>query len=250
MHALNPAAGDKVAGFVPPPLIAMPPPAALDVADPSPDLQALPETLRPLAMRGELRRFRKGALLLEEGEHGDALFVILQGRVKAFSAAPPDRFGRDPGREITYRIYGPGEYVGEMSLDGGPRSASVVALEATLCSLITRRSLREHIAEHPDFAFELLARVIRRARHATRNARSLALLDVYGRLTMLLDEMAVAQPDGTRWIEERLTHAETASRLGCSREMVSRLMKDLLLGGYASQEGAGLRLLKPLPANW
>ena len=263
MHALNPAparpaggtsggtsgvlAGDTVSAFALPPFASMPPPAVADAADPSSDLQALPEPLRPLAARGELRRFRKGALLLEEGEHGDTLYVVLQGRVKAYSAAPPDRFGRDPGREITYGIYGPGEYVGEMSLDGGPRSASVVALESTLCSLVTRRSLREHIAEHPDFAFELLARVIRRARHATRNARSLALLDVYGRLTMLLDEMAVAQPDGTRWIEELLTHAETASRLGCSREMVSRLMKDLLLGGYVLPKGPGWTVASTLP---
>jgi CRP/FNR family cyclic AMP-dependent transcriptional regulator len=217
---------------------------------PTADLAALPESLRPLAARGERKRFRKGTLLVEEGEHGDTLFVILQGRVKAFSAAPPDRFGRDPGREITYGLYGPGEYVGEMSLDGGPRSASVIAVEPTLCAVVTRRSLREHIAEHPDFAFELIARVIRRARGATRNARSLALLDVYGRLTQLLDELSSPQQDGSRWIPDRLTHAETASRLGCSREMVSRLMKDLTLGGYARAEGAGLRLLKPLPARW
>jgi CRP/FNR family cyclic AMP-dependent transcriptional regulator len=226
------------------------PPAAFDATPAAPDLQSLPETLRDLAARGETRRFRKGTLLVEEGDQGDTLYLILQGRVKAYSAAPPDRFGRDPGREITFGIYGAGEYVGEMSLDGGPRSASVVALEPVLASVVTRRSLREHIAEHPDFAFELLARVIHRARLATRNARAMALLDVYGRLTTLLDEMSAAQPDGTRWIEERLTHAETASRLGCSREMISRLMKDLLVGGYARQEGTGLRLLKPLPARW
>jgi CRP/FNR family transcriptional regulator, cyclic AMP receptor protein len=259
MHALTqPAAPDgraawTAAGATVPassPAIMPSPHASPDPHPPTADLAAVPETLRPLAARGERKRFRKGALLLEEGEQGDTLFVILQGRVKAFSAAPPDRFGRDPGREITFGIYGAGEYVGEMSLDGGPRSASVVALEPTLCAVLTRRSLREHIAEHPDFAFELLARVIRRARGATRNARSLALLDVYGRLTLLLDELSEAQPDGTRWIDERLTHAETASRLGCSREMVSRLMKDLIQGGYARQESAGLRLLKALPSRW
>ena len=86
-------------------------------------LEALPEPLRQLAQRGEVKRFRKQQRLIEEGTHGDTLFVILSGRLRAFSAD-------ERGREIVYGIHGPGEYLGEMSLDGGPRSASVVAEEA------------------------------------------------------------------------------------------------------------------------
>ena len=207
--------------------------------------------LRPLAERGQLRRWRRGSLLVEEGDPGDTLLIVIDGRVKAFSETPPSAHGRDKVREITYGIYSAGDYIGEMTLDGGNRSASVIALETTVCSVVTRHSIRQHISEHPDFAFELLARVIARARGATTNAKGMALLDVYSRLRSLLDSLATeAAADGHRLIAERLTHAETASRLGCSREMVSRLLKDLDTGGYIRVEGAGLRLLKPLPMRW
>jgi len=217
-------------------------PAAAPPADPR-DLSHLPPALRALAERGEIRRYRKATLLIEEGDRGDSLYLVLSGRVKSYSLGAN-------GREITFGVYGPGEYVGEMSLDGGPRSASVITLDATTCAVVTRHTLRQHIAEQPDFALDLIARVIRRARLATNNARSMALLDVYGRLTQLLDELAVPQADGTRAIEERLTHATIASRVGCSREMVSRLMKDLENGGYVTTSRQRLHLCRPLPARW
>jgi CRP/FNR family cyclic AMP-dependent transcriptional regulator len=206
-------------------------------------IAALSEALRALARRGEIRRYRKNTLLIEEGDHGDTLYLILAGRLRSYASG-------DKGREITYGVYGPGEYLGEMSLDGGPRSANVITLEASTCAVITRTTLLQHIAEHPEFAFELIAKVIRRARAATLSAKQLALNDVYGRLVLLLDGLAAAQPDGTRLIEERLTHQELAHRLGCSREMVSRLMKDLELGGYLHTQPRQWQLLRPLPARW
>lgn len=202
-----------------------------------------PDTLRPLLERGQTRRYRKGTLLIEEGDLSDTLFIVLSGKVKSFSTDERDR-------EIVYGVYGPGEYLGEMSLDGGPRSASVITLEPTVCVVVTRKTLRDHIAASPEFAFELLARVIRRARLATQSARSMALLDVYGRLTQLLNELAVSQPDGTRVVDNRPTHAAIASRVGCSREMVSRLLKDLERGNYIRVEGNRLRLTSALPARW
>jgi len=202
-----------------------------------------PENLRSLLERGQTRRYRKGTLLIQEGDVGDTLFIVLSGRVKSFSTDERDR-------EVVYGTYGPGEYLGEMSLDGGPRSASVITLETTVCAVVTRKTLREHIAENPEFAFELLARVIRRARLATQSTRNMALLDVYGRLAALLAELAEPQADGTRLIAERLTHAALAARVGCSREMVSRLMKDLERGGYLVTQGRGLLLPRPLPSHW
>lgn len=217
----------------------MHPPA--DRSDPA--LAGLPEPLQALAARGVVRRHRKHAVLIEEGTLGDTLHLILKGQVKACSIDQRDR-------EIIYGIYGPGDYVGEMSLDGGPRSASVIALEATTCVVLTRMSLKAHIAEHPEFAFELLARVIKRARLATESARNMALMDVYGRLVHLLKSLALPQPDGTWMLTERVTHATLAARVGCSREMVSRLMKDLVDGGYIIRDGPGYRILRDLPAAW
>jgi CRP/FNR family cyclic AMP-dependent transcriptional regulator len=218
-------------------MLDLPPPTELA------HLPALSDALRALGRRGEVRRYRKNTLLIEEGDHGDTLYLILAGRLRSYAIG-------DKGREITYGVYGPGEYLGEMSLDGGPRSANVITLEASTCAVITRTTLQQHIAEHPEFAFELIGKIIRRARAATLSAKQLALNDVYGRLVLLLDGLAVALPDGRRLIEERLTHQELAHRLGCSREMVSRLMKDLEQGGYLQTQPRQWQLLRPLPARW
>ena len=203
----------------------------------------LSPALNALARRAVPRRYRKGVILIQEGEFGDTLYIVLSGRIKVFSLGPNDR-------EITFGLYGSGEFVGEMSLDGGPRAARVVTMEPTTCVVITRPTLLEHIAQYPEFAFELLAKVITRARMATRDARNMALMDSYGRLVALLDDLAVPQDDGTRRLISRLTHAEIASRIGCSREMVSRLLKDLERGGYTATIGRGLHILKPLPNRW
>jgi CRP/FNR family cyclic AMP-dependent transcriptional regulator len=152
---------------------------------------------------------------------------------------------------VVYGVYGAGDYFGEMSLDGGLRSASVMAETACTCAVLTRQTLREHIKAEPEFAFELIARVIGRARMATQSARSMALLDVYGRLVQLLDSMATPGSAGTRDIAPAPTHAAIAARLGCSREMVSRLLSDLERGGYLEVGvGRAVRLKRVLPTRW
>src|SRR5207237_5730097 len=127
-----------------------------------------------LALGGTLRRYRKNSVILNEGEVGVWLFVLLQGRVKVYSTDAD-------GREITYNMVEAGDYFAEMWLDGGPRSASVMTLDASVCSVVGRNALRDHLAEEPEFALELVSQVIRRARAATETARHTALPDVYGR---------------------------------------------------------------------
>ncbi|MEW6480602.1 MAG: Crp/Fnr family transcriptional regulator [Pseudomonadota bacterium] len=206
-----------------------------------------PETsphIEALAAQGVLRRYRRGALIIQEGETGDSLYIVQQGKLRAFLAD-------GHGKELTLGVYGPLEYVGEMSLDGGPRSANVEALEPSTCAVITRQVLLDYIAVHPEFALEMMARLIRRARMATESARSVALIDVYGRLVRLLNQMAL-EPDaqGARRLNERVTHQQLAQHLACSREMVSRLLKDLETGGYIDVRERWIWLLKPLPARW
>ncbi len=203
-------------------------------------------SMRALAERGVVRRYRRGTILIDEGDEGDTLFVVLTGRLRVFSSGGDGT--RD--REVTFNVHGPGECVGEMSLDGGPRSASVITVEPTTCAVITRQTLRDQIARDPDLALGLIARVIRRARLATESARGMATLDVYGRLVRRLEAVAVDDGTGVRWLPERTTHAMLASEIGCSREMVSRLMKDLVLGGWVAVEGRRIALLKPLPRSW
>ena len=201
------------------------------------------DSLRALARRGEPRRVRKGTRLISEDDVGDTIYIVVQGRLRAYSVGADER-------EITYATYGPGEYVGEMSLDGGARSADVEAIEPGVVVQVTRRTLEAHLAEQPQFAFELLAKVIRRARHATLSLRQNALNDVYGRLKAFLEAQSARAADGTWTLDPAPSHLEISRVIGCSREMVSRVIKDLELGGYVESGRRHVRVLKVLPAKW
>ena len=144
---------------------------------------------------------------------------------------------------------GPGEYVGEMALDGNPRSASVMTMESTAFSVVSRDPIREAIRKNPDFALEMISKIIDRARLATNSVKDLALLDVYGRVARLLLNMAV-EKDGKLEIPEKLTQQEIAERVGASRDMVSRIFRDLTAGGYISVESRHITINKKPPARW
>lgn len=206
-------------------------------------IERLPEPMRSLAALGELRHYRAGDLIVEEGAPGDALYVLLSGKVRAYSSDEAER-------EITYCIDTAGDCFGEMALDGGPRSATVEALEPSVCSFVTRITAFRRMAEDGTLATELLMRVIRRAREATERARRLAQMDVYGRFRALLDDLAIVDDAGLKRLPEPMTHQVLAARVGASREMISRLMKDLERGGYVRSEDRILILLRPLPARW
>ena len=206
-------------------------------------IAALSPTLRPLAQRGAVRSYKKSSVIINEGDVGESLFVLLQGRVKVYATD-------DNGREITYGNIDVGDYFGEMSLDGGPRSASVITLEPCVCSVVTRSSVRDYVAGQPDFAMELVTQVIRRARSATETARQMALLDVYGRVISTLEsEEGPGRPEAPVLLQQ-ITHQSIASRVGASREMVSRLLKDLEKGGYIAMGVKKITLLRKLPARW
>ncbi len=201
------------------------------------------EALRALAARGEPKLVAKGRLLVQEGDVGSTLYILLSGSLRAFSRSA------DSDRDVTYGVYLPGEYIGEMSLDGGARSADVETLAPSWVVMVTRTTLQQHIAERPEFAFELLSKVIRRARAATLSLRAVALNDVYGRVAWLLNDRAVLQADGTR-LAGPMTHQEMASLLGCTRPMVSKVMKELEVGGYVVGVGRMVRIDRPLPARF
>jgi CRP/FNR family cyclic AMP-dependent transcriptional regulator len=169
--------------------------------------------------------------------------VILSGRVKVYASSTA-------GREFVISFHGPGEYVGEMMLDGSPRSASVITVEPTTCAIVNRQSLRDFLLAHPDFALNLIFKLIHRVRVTTESVKSLALSDVYGRLARLLTTLARSAPDGRTLVPEKLTHQEIADRVGASRDMIGKLMKDLVAGGYLAVEDRTIVLLKKLPPGW
>lgn len=196
-----------------------------------------------LAAHGVTRSFPRNTVVITEGDTSDSLYLIIEGRVKVFLMD-------DQGREVILRTQGSGEYFGELALvDERPRSASVMTLEPAKFSIISRAAFDECLSRHPKIAMVLVRHLSRLVRALTENVRSLALLDVYGRIARLLLELAVKREDKLV-IEERLTHQEIASRVGASREMVSRIMKDLVDGGYVEQDGKRLVIHEKLPPAW
>ena len=200
------------------------------------------QTLRRIAETGVVRAFPRNAVLINEGDVGDSLYVVLSGRVKVYSS-------NESGREFVIDFHGPGEYVGEMSLDGAPRSASVMTVEPTTCAVVNRAQFRDFVLAHPDFAMHLIERLIHRVRVTTGNLKSLALSDVYGRLVRLLNTLA-QEVDGKSVVPERLTQQEIADRVGASRDMIGKLMKDLVAGGYLAVEDRTITILRKLPTGW
>jgi CRP/FNR family cyclic AMP-dependent transcriptional regulator len=199
--------------------------------------------VRELAERGQVRSFPKNAVIINEGDKGESLFVILSGRVKVYVSD-------DDGREMVLDIHGPGDYVGEMALDGRPRSASVMTLEPVSCSIVTREDLRAAIAANPDVAMGLIATLIERARIATDNVKNLALMDVYGRVARLLLQLARDDGSGSLVVPERMTQQDIADRVGASRDMISRIFKDLTVGGYVTVENRSITIHRKPPARW
>lgn len=200
--------------------------------------------MHALAEQGTARSYRKGAIIVSEGDTGDTLYILQTGQVRIFGADAQ-------AREVTYATTSAPDYFGEMSLDGGARSASVEALEACQCIVVTAHRVREHIAHSPELAFELITKIIARARATTITVRNLALLDAYGRLAATLNALAEPADDsGARPIPARTTHANLAQRIGTSREMVSKILRDLEKGGYISVDKRRMALMKKLPVKW
>ena len=206
-------------------------------------LQGIADTFtRQLASLGRLRTYPKNTVFITEGDSSDSVFVILSGRVKVF-------ISDTEGHEMILDTQGPGEYVGEMALDGKPRSASVMTLEPSTFAVVGREPVREAIRQNPDFALEMISRIIDRARIATSSVKDLALLDVYGRVARLLLNMSI-EKDGKLTIPEKLTQQEIAERVGASRDMVSRIFRDLTQGGYITVEHRYITINKKPPARW
>jgi CRP/FNR family cyclic AMP-dependent transcriptional regulator len=198
--------------------------------------------LRALAPNGTVRSFAKNAVIVNEGDETDSLFILLSGRVKAF-------VGEADGREVVLGSIGTGGCFGEMVLDGGPRSASIMTLEPSRFFVIPRGDFEGLLDRNPAFARQLIRMLIGKVRALTRKVLDLALKDVYGRFVKFIDENAIEQ-DGARVVQERLTQHDIAARIGGSREMVSRIVKDLTAGGYISVDAKQITVHKKLPAQW
>ena len=177
----------------------------------------------------------RGATIMVAGDQTDSLYIILSGRLKVMMSDAE-------GKEVILSILGPGEFFGEMGLiDDSPRSASVLAIEPCELLSIAKRDFNKCLADNFEMAMAVMRGLVRRLREADRKIGSLALLDVYGRVARLLLDMADTV-DGQKMVTKRLPKQDIAKMIGASREMVSRVMKDLQLGGYIEMRGSTIVL--------
>jgi CRP/FNR family cyclic AMP-dependent transcriptional regulator len=200
------------------------------------------QEIATLAEAAIVRTYPKNTIVVTEGERSDSLYVILSGRVKVLVSD-------ENGKDLVLNIQGPGEYFGELALDEGPRSASVATLETCRMAVIANDVLRHFLAEHPDAALQLIKGLIGRVRHATESLKDLALLDVYGRVAKLLLGLA-KETDGRMIIDQRFTQQDIADRVSASREMVSRILKDLSVGGYITYDNGRIVVQRRPPRAW
>ena len=200
------------------------------------------EELAAVTAHAVTRVYPRNAVILNEGDSSDSLYIILEGRVKAYVADAD-------GKEAVLSTQGPGEYFGEMVLDEGPRSASVMTLEPSRLLVVPKADFKDFLVRNPVFAARLIEKLIHRVRALTENVKSLALMDVYGRIARLLLELA-EKHDGKLVITEYLTQKDIASRVGASREMVSIILKDLTAGGYIRNEGRTIVIERTPPPRW
>ncbi|MDJ0738822.1 MAG: Crp/Fnr family transcriptional regulator [Gammaproteobacteria bacterium] len=188
------------------------------------------------------KHYRKNTVIIEKGDDANALYILLDGHAKAYVA-------NDKGKEIILSEQEPGAVLGELALLAGiPRTASVMTLTDSEFLVLSKHSFAECLKDHPNIAFNLIRSLAMQVQALTESVTDFALLDVYGRIAKVLVESSVEE-DGQR-ITHKLTHQQIADHVGASREMVSKILKDLKAGGYLSVVEKRYVIHRKLPARW
>jgi len=199
--------------------------------------------LRALFAHATIKTFPKNTMLVAEGDPTtDSIYLIQSGKVKVFLCSAD-------GKEVDLDVMEPGDYFGEMELDDGPRSVSVVTIEHSQLLVIRQSKFKKFVSENPAFAMQLIFKLIARTRGLLKNVKSLALLDVSDRVARLLLEMATEE-NGKLIITEKLSKRDIANRVGATREMASRAFKNLVSSGYIELEHKKITIARRLPQQW
>ena len=201
------------------------------------------EELQSIASHASSKTYPKNSIIINEGDETNSMYAIEKGKVKVFLC-------NEDGKEVILKMLGVGDYFGELAiLDAAPRSASIMTMEPCKFSIISKSEFDQSLDAHPEIARTLVVELTRTVRRLTENIRNLALMDVYGRVARTLLDMTV-DIDGQKVIDQKLTHQDIAKMIGSSREMVSRIMKDLQKGGYITSESKRIIINEKLPAGW
>ena len=212
------------------------------------DLEAIPllasltpAELREAARLFTIRSYPKNAIVATEGDRADLFNIILSGRIQFF-------WHDEGGRELKLGIDGPGGHFVDATLGGEPVLMSVIAIESLRVASIPIAEFRQLLLRHPQMALTLLLDVVARFRRLLKQTRALTMEDVYGRVVWLLQARAV-ETNG-KLVTEQMTHADIGQRVGATREMVGRVLRDLARGGYIKADRGRITILRKLPRHW
>jgi CRP/FNR family cyclic AMP-dependent transcriptional regulator len=199
--------------------------------------------LAEIEQHGVVKSFKKHAIVINQDDETYSLYVILSGSVKVYIS------GED-GREAVLNHQSAGDYFGDLALiDKQPRVASVMTTEPSRFMVISREDFMKCLSKNPEIAINLIKPMTSRMRMLAKNVSNLALLDVYGRVARVLLEQAEEQDNG-ELITAKITQQEIADMVGASRAMVSRILKDLKVGGYISVDKKRISIHQKLPSHW
>jgi len=183
-----------------------------------------------------MRAYEKGEVILREGDAADTLYILLAGQAKVY-------LRDDANREVILNTFGPGDFFGEIPLfDQEPRSANVAALDRCHVQMLSYRTFQKVIEHSPEIARLLMKTLAARLRHADRQIGTLALMNISGRVSRTLLELAIVS-NGRRVVGEPFTQKDLAGMIGASREMVNRTLKDLTDQGYISVQRKSITIL-------
>lgn len=203
-----------------------------------------PYEMEALSASCVVRSYPKNTVIINENDHADSLYIIESGRVKVYCSDKN-------GKEFIMNTLSAEDYFGELALlDDDKRSASVRTMEKSSFCIIYKEDFNHVLEQQPNIAKTLIRNLTRRVRKLTKDVKALALQDVYGRVTNVLTNLSEPRDDHTSVIPEKLTQQDIADRVGASREMVARILKDLTIGEYISFEGRNIILNGKLPENY
>lgn len=202
-----------------------------------------PEELQALENHANVKSYRKNTIFIEKGDESSALYVLVSGKMRVYVAD-------EEGKEVVLNVTDePGAHFGELALLGNSvRTASAMTLEDSRFLVISKQDFLDCLANNPQIALDIIAHLVEQIASLTDRVSTLALNDVYGRLAATLKDMA-REEDG-QLITPAVTQQELGQMIGASREMVSRIFKELKAGNYISIENKRIILNKKLPARW
>lgn len=201
-----------------------------------------PEALAKIESRAVARNYPRNAVVISEGDEATSMFIIVTGSVKVYHTEAD-------GKETILNTQGPGQHFGELALvDDAPRSASVMTQEPSRLLVLSKAAFKDCLEESPEIGYHLVQALARQVRRLTETVNMMGR-DVYGRIRTLLESLAIER-DGILVIEQAMTQQDIGNRIASSREMVSRVFKELKSGGYIEEQDKRIIIRKKLPLNW